>query len=304
MSREAVAGIGVGTAIIGALISSSIFIFFGYRNRRRRHSRRQGKSPAIDNISAAGGTTFADLDGLPQPIAHEELKQSFTAVETDIDNYINNFFDHRRPAKATLDNQALTALVGYPGVDNKSQWSQLLTDPDTRALALKSFIARVLFARIDPDGDPHTTLLPAGVVSTYRSMIPSQRGTQDLFRATHRNIWRTLTAHLVLTAYPDERLRSGDPRLDSIKATTADILQLLHPFGNDKAQDRSSVVLQKVVTRAALFGWKLFAQTTPGEFLWLSKSEHLVSFPGLVLKKATSDAEEAGGIVISPPSVV
>lgn len=111
------------------------------------------------------------LDYLPQGIGHKELRQEFSQLETQIKTFVVNFF-HARPVDArTVNTDKLLAVLGGADDHTGNQWSTQLRDTTNRRIALRIYIAKVLWARVDPRGVAETTLLPVDVVRCYQAAL-------------------------------------------------------------------------------------------------------------------------------------
>jgi hypothetical protein len=168
VSAGAAAGIGVGAFCFGLLLALlvQLVIWIRTRNSGRRTRKRESSS-------------FSILDELPQPRPHEGLKQEMMSFETSIKNYVDNFYhDKALAAGQTLDERQLGALVGDAG--HGRMWAERLTDPVKRDIALRAFIAKVIFMRIDPTGNATTTLLPAEVVTCYHHALNKTKGRRKI----------------------------------------------------------------------------------------------------------------------------
>lgn len=172
-SSGATAGIAIGCAFASAAIVSALFLLI------RQPKPRQPKPQPV--IWPPESRTKAALTYLPQGIGHDELRQDFSGLETEVDNFVFNFFHAKPVPSETVNADKLSFLLGG-ATDNDSNTQYLLTrlcDTSTRTSALRSYIARVLFARIDPRCVAQTTLLPVDVVGCYQATLLGEHGRRE-----------------------------------------------------------------------------------------------------------------------------
>lgn len=168
-SSGAVAGIAIGCTIASVVIVSAVFLLV-----QRVHRRPPNLNPIPLSMRV--------LDYLPQGMGHKELRQEFSQLETQIKTYVVNFF-HDRPVHATTVNaDKLLAMLGGADDHSSNQWSTQLCDTsnNNRSIALRMYIARVLWARVDPRGVPDTTLLPVEVIHCYQAALLENRDNSTL----------------------------------------------------------------------------------------------------------------------------
>lgn len=90
-----------------------------------------------------------------------------------------------------------------------------------------------------------------------------------------------MTAFVLASQYPRDRLAEGDPRTDNIKRTVAGLLDALQPFRVEGAE-RSVHILENVITDFAVLGFKIFSHINPTEVAWPpSSAAQVVLFPTL-----------------------
>ncbi|KAI1845202.1 hypothetical protein JX266_008749 [Neoarthrinium moseri] len=285
VSPGVTAAVAIICTIVGAAIASIIFLILRRRSKSSSHS---SQSPALPQQSSR-----KLFDELPQSVDHHELRTDIANLETSIKNFVDNFFHDGLLQEVNLNNTAFTTLTTWtPSVSSKG-WSSLLIDTRTRSTALRALIARAIFDRIRPTGDPKTTLLPPGVVECYTSMISKRKGVKDL-----ENAWRSLTGKLldnnqvsVLTdRVHDERHRQ----------LMLDIDRPLRHFRNRRPHDRYQEMLQSILHEGALFGLKIFSQFERIEIVWESPSGRpLVVFPRVTQHMSTNDKEYASPVEVT-----
>jgi len=168
VSEGAAAGIGVGAFFFGLFIALLVVLII------RRHTRdRTRRTPDREPSS------FSILDELPQPRPREHLKQEMLSFETSIKNYVDNFYHNKAlPANQVLDERQLGALV--EDASRGRMWADLLINPEKRDIALRAFVANVIFMRIDPNGSAITTLLPPEVVTCYHHALAKKRARRKI----------------------------------------------------------------------------------------------------------------------------
>lgn len=173
-SPASVAGISIGTAIAGALLSLLIGYIFLKRRRGPRQARRSDDSLHLPLAQVSPSTTpktlTAALDrldhDLPQESTHTELLKEAAQLEITLANYVDNFIDSNgTPTSPLVNDDELSRLAG--GVQRS--WNERLLNQGTRSVTLRIFLAHFLVARTNTRGDAASTLLPPEILKTYQA---------------------------------------------------------------------------------------------------------------------------------------
>ncbi|CAM1501967.1 Fc.00g039510.m01.CDS01 [Cosmosporella sp. VM-42] len=234
--------------------------------------------PALEESRVHVPPIMNVLDCLPQPIGYDDLRLELNRVETPIKNWVDNFFHSKNVPFNDFQEDQLVALAGESNAGDT--WIARLADANTRPNALRCFVAQVVFRSMDLDYDPAWSLLPPGVVNSYRQIMESQEAqSQPYLRAT----WRQLTTYLLREKYSPYRINTDDPRRNSIKLLASTIIAAVGPIRNQKTPDRCISVLEGILHDAAILAFKLFSQEDEWEASWTSKKPGIVVFPRLLM---------------------
>ncbi|KAI1643582.1 uncharacterized protein F4817DRAFT_368303 [Daldinia loculata] len=270
-SSGAVAGIAIGCAFASAAIVSAVFLLV-HRRRPNLKPTTPEQVPRLEYVH----------DHLLQAVGHKELRREFSGLETLIKAFAFNYF-HTQPVDATtVDTDKIHAMLGAADNHSSSQWSTQLCDTTNRITALRTYIARVLLARVDPRGPAETTLLPVDIVRCFQTALLKNHPPLLL------ESWRVTTATVLAGQYPQNKLAEGDPRADNIKRTVADLLDALQPFRTKGNEESSILILEEMGKSFAVLGFKLFSHINTIEVVWPpSSATQVVLFPALVQYRPT-----------------
>lgn len=167
------AGISIACTIVGVALGLVIsFIVFRHKKRNSFNNSAMWANTALPYVP---GRTSYDLDGLPQETGHDTLRHTVSGLEISIKNFVHEFFHNQPLTHRELDNGAILDLLDV-GTDDRqaSIWPRKLKTSQNRSTALKSYLARVLFSRIDPNGNPETSLLPGEMLRCYHGLLPEE----------------------------------------------------------------------------------------------------------------------------------
>lgn len=165
-----VAGISIACTIVGIALGVVIsFIAF-----RRKKSNRFNNNPPRPNTAMRNvpGSASCDLDGLPQETGHDTLRHTVSGLEISIKNFVHEFFHNQPLSHRELDDGTIVDLLDVGLGDRQALiWPSQLKNSQNRSTALKSYLARVLFSRINPYGNPETSLLPEEMLRCYHGLL-------------------------------------------------------------------------------------------------------------------------------------
>lgn len=173
------AGIGVGSAFAGALVTiSTCFIWLMIRQKfpHRRKSRNLFSHAARPTITTLPAALERLEDTFPQALTHAELAKEASHLETAIRNYLDNYIDwDSSPTLPPLYDDRLSDLAGGIKID----WKPKLYSRGSRSVTLRMFVARFLASRIDVTGAPGSTLLPPEVMRTYQTIMAGKKKDRE-----------------------------------------------------------------------------------------------------------------------------
>ncbi|KAK7952667.1 uncharacterized protein PG986_008395 [Apiospora aurea] len=303
-SHGAIAGVGIGCAVGGALL---LFLVWFMASRSGKYSALRGTSrPRLHpaTISPAPRrhqvpSVDIDLDELPQEAPHDELRRNLSQIETAIKNWVLQFF--QEPPSATgRDNRQYQELLSLllPAQTGKDSaevlhWFRQVHDKKPGTIFLRAYVARLLFERVNPGGNPEHTILPRRVLCFYQDLVPSSSSTsaaqgdpQLLPKEAH--FWRSTTIYFMTRRQPSPLAELDDEETAEVVATLgARLLDVLQPMLRGRSNERCLEKFGLIAREVAQLGLKLFAQTHPVQIFWQPSGlggrsqQQAVLFPGL-----------------------
>ena len=181
ISKGAVAGVGIGCAIAGALIAALIaFLLLRRRRDSNTNSREyslEEKSPAsskqpnaitrpIGTDSSPSAFTLAERE-LPLPLEDAAVGGEASKLQTLVKNYVQSYY-HTSPV--TIRNIDLTELGANLPIPAPTL-ATILADSGTRISAIRFCLMWVISSRISLDSDISQSLLPPEVSNLLR-LVP------------------------------------------------------------------------------------------------------------------------------------
>lgn len=153
--------ISIGYAITSAAVVSTIFLPV-----HRVHPR----PPNMEPIPLSTRV----LDYVPQEMDHEELRKEVDELRKKIKDVACYY--HTEPVDETTANvdKLLDMLSGADASDLVNCLYR--SGIEMRRIFMRVYIAKVLWARVDPRGDAETTLLPVDVVRCYQALTNRNNG--------------------------------------------------------------------------------------------------------------------------------
>jgi hypothetical protein len=240
----------------------------------------------------------------PQHLYGGQISDEIGRIEFWCENYGCELLELSSP-RPRLDRSKLIDLIGPSHVDELLE----LVETGDKENALKA--ARIIFAmavlsRLDPDGDPGTTLLPPDLLRFYQGLpdckthgktshllihltaVPSADKIEDPERALLlKDYWRTLTS-LIYMGIPQTEVAENDIRRERARDLGAAIEDMLRPFIKNGQFKGNQGALENLIVHMAVQGFTLFSQTDPvttgwQQGLWAEDKEDgqrkLVTFP-------------------------
>ncbi|KAL8974541.1 MAG: hypothetical protein Q9197_001219 [Variospora fuerteventurae] len=195
ISPGAAAGIGIGSAIAGALLAALIlFLLFRRRLNRNRAPRSDviplngynsslekpitasrdptTSSPAPQAPAAAAPAVTMIEKHLPQPAEDQALGGEMSRLRTSIKNHVQSYYHTDAVRQGGVVDQAALALVAAGNMPLiASTLGSLLANPATRVVAIRFCIAWVAISRIEQHNcEPSRSFLPPEVAGCLRSI--------------------------------------------------------------------------------------------------------------------------------------
>lgn len=188
VSVGATAGIAVGCAAAGAIITAIVFLLFtmASKNRRSRHPRNshQGrqvrshpgepKEAAIVTISIPESSSAAVIQNhLQAPAEERAITSDFSKIHDKIAGHVQSYY--RSTSAAPLNDsstvETLSQVLGLnTGSELQHRLPTLLNDLNARTSLLRATLARIIIPRVDPESSPDESLLPREVAIFFHSI--------------------------------------------------------------------------------------------------------------------------------------
>lgn len=139
-----VAGVSIACTFLGIVLGLVIsFIVF---RRKRRGRVNNGALWADTKLRTVPGNTSYDLDGLPQELGHDTLRNTVSGLEISIKNFVHEFFHNQPLSHRELDDGTIVDLLDVRVGDRQALiWPRKLKTSQNRSTTLKAYLARVLF---------------------------------------------------------------------------------------------------------------------------------------------------------------
>jgi hypothetical protein len=186
---NAAAGIGIGCAIVGALVASAAFFFFA-QARRRRGVRggnegaygsqpiatysRDPKRPIAVTVSIPETSSAAIIENsLPQPKEDNAIIGELSTVQNRTDSHVQKFYQVE-PVNHQAASQALVQIMGGNSPVPIARLTTLLASPRSRPAVLCFTLAWIIMSRIGPDSVPRDSFLPANIAGAVHALPESK----------------------------------------------------------------------------------------------------------------------------------
>jgi uncharacterized protein (TIGR03382 family) len=201
VSSASAAGIGIGSAILSALIAL-LFAWLLYRRRPKHHRRGVQSEPIsrsepkdLESTQSNDAILLAPVqDILPQPRPHSAITAEMSQLGTRIKNHAANFYTRRTEDIRMLELEE-DVLQGM-GLDqqNCAKLLGMLASADGREEAIRYIIAQKVFACIQIPGNPKTSFLPSHIVALHKNMSSALTGNgKSSLLFTDMNIHLTIS---------------------------------------------------------------------------------------------------------------
>lgn len=208
LSNGAVAGIAIGSAIVGALVAAvASFILMKRRSRKKEHHTGAPGVTTVPRGQTSGSyqpssaqksvqhtekaLTPLEVDHiLPQPFDDGSMKQEVEKFFAFVGDHVDPSLYHDYPLESHVLEQRLASESSTdipPGIASQHDIDigKLLANPSTRYSAVTSFISAKMLAAIEFTAEPERSLLPSVVPSFLRSSsLASDNSRGKCFRVS------------------------------------------------------------------------------------------------------------------------
>ncbi|KLU86930.1 hypothetical protein MAPG_05937 [Magnaporthiopsis poae ATCC 64411] len=283
-----VAGVGLGCALVGAVIATFV-VFAITRDHfqgkidwlRGLNDSDDGPSPMDMDRAAAAVQEIGSIYHFLWPL-EIELNRRYHSFRIALDRVVNQYLFH---SKLDLPNTSVFDAVAGEHPD----WKILLQEGETqrRRHAAVHLICRILHQRMIPEGDPATTLLPPDIMSVYKKMMARDLtgftveayggympGIEN-FANVMRHVWRGLTCHFAADrppyATPEDGFADDDERMKNVLATEKLLKEevLVHFVqSTNKSPRECAEELRNLMFFAAELAFLAFSSAEPIELFW------------------------------------
>ncbi|KAL9107381.1 MAG: hypothetical protein Q9227_007746 [Pyrenula ochraceoflavens] len=304
VSSGAAAGIGIGCAIVGALLASILVLLFMRNRSRSSPTERRAGDLSLEKYSdngrtKAGGATniamqekAADsslLAALPLPVPEREIGDNFSKLGSAVKNHAKSYYNGSSDTEASNRNssssQDLERLLGPRCPISKSRLENLLSNPNCRLSAIRFLIAWAIVCNIQPGKQVLVSLLPPELAQVLATIF-SVEIREDSDRQKLLGRWRQISGALLQPTYGDGSVRPNDTRQRNVRDLTNALNTVLEPYAASPNDIERARNLEELVKRGARFGYLLFTQPTAWNFVWDEtegrRQSDWVVFPSLV----------------------
>lgn len=179
--RGGVAGIAIGCLVAGALIAGLLVWFCTGRSRKKRTSpdheasaialmnRDKGSTAKALSLESSSPMSLAIESGLPQPLEDKAISDEISKISNLIKNHVQSYYHSGRVSPGLLDLDDIQAFGGDLPISTGTL-STLLSNSETRDIALRFCLAWVIISRMQLKSGPAKTLLPPEVADCFQSM--------------------------------------------------------------------------------------------------------------------------------------
>ncbi|EME40488.1 hypothetical protein DOTSEDRAFT_55692 [Dothistroma septosporum NZE10] len=197
LSPKAVVGIGVGSAVIGAVMAACLFLFILHKKRKASIVQRKRLDTYQDHSDSFSGTTAvaivekADLSttlnkdaDLLSPASDFELQEDFNRLNASIRTYAETYCTAAPELSSLAQDHSVHAnnLDGLPELLSPDcplseiAVDSLLKNPTTRLPAIRFLIAWNILTNISPSAPLSSTLLPPEISRCLEALEPIPLG--------------------------------------------------------------------------------------------------------------------------------
>ncbi|KAI5920492.1 hypothetical protein F4810DRAFT_415666 [Camillea tinctor] len=288
------AGVAVACAIVGAICSAIIALFF-VRLKRQRWAQTE-RLLSDDNIKEEHVPTILvsskaqSHDCLLDRIPDRKIGQDFRSLEYLIKDHVQEHY-HLDPVQCDASALALSLVrlgLDQDGQDSLDHFASLALDPSTRYKVIRHIIAKVVFTSVTLGGNPPISLLPT-CIAEFMSLVPPTEDGQvnpDTVRFALTR-WRQLSAFLLCPNRSDRSplVPSEDISTQQAQELTVALNKFLEPFITGDREDRYEQEnnLREMIVECATFGYALFSQPSGFRFVYGGNEDQkrIAVFPGI-----------------------
>ncbi|KAF2703083.1 hypothetical protein K504DRAFT_508491 [Pleomassaria siparia CBS 279.74] len=303
-----VAGIAVGSSIVGALVAG--IVAWCCLCRRRKQKRAQDSEPSaialmhpekgfnaqVMPIVISSPIPHAMENGLPQPLEDRAIAGEMSKISNSIKNHVQSFYHVGHVSPGVLDLDDLRAL-GENLPMSTGTLSTLLGNSATREIALRFCIAWVAISRMQLNSLPSMTFLPPEIAECLLSIAADRSPRAN---SLYLSKWRVITAQLMQSAYVRSPFSAIDARNQNIQAAMNTLEGILQPYADsrvDNNQRRRN--LEEILKRAASLAFTLFSQPNSWKFDW--QDEESFKLGSLCVFPALVQVTNENGETVKPP---
>ncbi|KAN0119206.1 hypothetical protein V8E51_001414 [Hyaloscypha variabilis] len=303
ITSPAAAGIGIGSAALGAIIAALLF-FFIRSNRKdlsasyqqQDFAARREDQPTKENFDVT--TTATNIVHLvPQPTEDDAMINELSMICDHIKNHVQSYY-HTAPIDPKLvDEAGFNELAKALGIST-SAVVDLLLNPATRIPTLRVFLAHLILSRCTGGSDTTQSFLPPEVSNFAASDFTGQSFAIDSVALFSK--WKTISGTLLEQRY-SQPPSENDPRQASIDQALKDSKPILSLFvRRDVDTNTRGRNLEGIMRLTAQYAFTMFRQPCSYDFdyTWTGPPDPLVVFPALLI------AVSHEGQRLSPPWVL
>lgn len=193
VSTGAAAGVGIGCALIGALLAGLVVFFLSRRKRRQAIYPQQHLPPnatgyveqeksgtAATNAYARGGVVTNVDRLLPQPAEDDTIIGGLSRIRDSIKNHVQNYYHSSAVNHDAVDVARLVELADATAIP-ASVLKDLLLNPATRVSMIKLFLAQSILSRCSGQAGGQQSLLPNEVSILAASSTSADRSDGGKF---------------------------------------------------------------------------------------------------------------------------
>ncbi|KAF4625517.1 hypothetical protein G7Y89_g12650 [Cudoniella acicularis] len=283
ISSGAAAGIGVGAAVVGALLAFALIWLFRKREKRPVQSPETfelGKVRYQDDGSSGTIITRAHTsldENLLDRADDSQIKRLMQDLNDTIDQHCENFYHLQSPNldSRTLQQHLIEARYNEVITSGPSaaEMVDLLQNPNTRLNAIRRFIACIILGHVDFKTAPEVSLLPPYIANFIHNIpkIENQPGSAENYENAFKK-WRRTSAFLLSNTRSNREAPHADKaQLSSAINRNCQLINaVLHPFireGAKTVRDQQEN-LHAIIFEAAQLGLLLFSQPTTWLLIW------------------------------------
>lgn len=313
LSNGAIAGIGIGCAVVG-LVIGILAAFFLFRRRKRTNNRDgagiiitdDAKSHSLMDVASSKNIQLSQF--LLEPTPDNQIETEMRSLDDLIHHHIESHY-HSMPIRAgtSVLAQSLQKLgLPHGGDQSAAAIAALCIDPKTRQNGLRHAISQVIFKSIDSHSPATLKMLPPPIAAFLQSIPAGAKNTgkkpqkaagranadaeNQLATAMALSQWSALSTFLL---HPQRSDRTPLPMSEATMSNQAEALvQALSNFlqyftsPDRDGQQQQQKHLQAVILECAKLGHVLLSHPSDWQFIFEERAAAasrrvIVLFPGL-----------------------